>query len=41
MTEHQHTNKALELELIKAQASIEALRLAAAVAATPETTSKA
>lgn len=41
LTEHQHTNKALELELIKAQASIEALRLAAAVAATPETTSKA
>lgn len=41
LTEHQHTNKALELELIKAQASIEALRLAATVAATPETTSKA
>ncbi|VVM61416.1 hypothetical protein PS683_01316 [Pseudomonas fluorescens] len=41
LTEHQHTNKALELELIKAQASIEALRLAAAVAATPEATSKA
>ena len=36
LTEHQHTNKTLELELIKAQASIEALRLAAAVAAAPE-----
>ncbi|MGB3122582.1 MAG: DNA-binding protein [Pseudomonas sp.] len=33
---HQQANKALELDLIKAQSSIEALRLAAAVAATPE-----
>ncbi|MBD8193920.1 DNA-binding protein [Pseudomonas fluorescens] len=36
LTEHQNTNKTLELDLIKAQASIEALRLAAAVAAAPE-----
>ncbi|UII74264.1 DNA-binding protein [Pseudomonas sp. HN11] len=36
LTEHQRNNKSLELELIKAQASIEALRLAAAVAAAPE-----
>lgn len=36
LTEHQHTNKTLELELIKAQASIEALRLAAAIAAAPD-----
>lgn len=41
LTEHQHTNKALELELIKAQASIEALRLAAAVTAAPEATPNA
>ncbi|TFY87537.1 integrase [Pseudomonas kairouanensis] len=33
---HQHTHKALELNLIKAQASIEALRLAAVVATAPE-----
>lgn len=33
---HQQANKALELDLIKAQSSIETLRLAAAVAATPE-----
>ncbi|KAE9653464.1 DNA-binding protein [Pseudomonas sp. PB105] len=38
LTEHQNTNKTLELDLIKAQASIEALRLAAAVAAAPEAT---
>lgn len=38
LTEHQHTNKRLELDLIKAQASIEALRLTPAVAATPEAT---
>ncbi|AMN80953.1 DNA-binding protein [Pseudomonas azotoformans] len=38
LTEHQHSNKTLELELIKAQASIEALRLAAAVAKAPEAT---
>ncbi|MGY2193402.1 DNA-binding protein [Pseudomonas pergaminensis] len=36
LTEHQRDNKQLELELIRAQASIEALRLAAAVAAAPE-----
>ena len=41
LTEHQNTNKTLELELIKAQANIEALRLAAAVAAAPEATPKA
>ena len=38
LTEHQQSNKSLELDLIKAQASIEALRLAAAVAAAPEAT---
>jgi len=38
LAEHQQSNKTLELELIKAQASIEALRLAAAVATAPETT---
>ena len=41
LVEHQHTNKTLELELIKAQASIEALRLAAAIATAPEATPKA
>ncbi|KJZ55634.1 DNA-binding protein [Pseudomonas marginalis] len=41
LTEHQHTNKTLELELINAQASIEALRLAATVAAAPEATPNA
>ncbi|CRM77241.1 MULTISPECIES: DNA-binding protein [Pseudomonas] len=41
LTEHQHTNKTLELDLIKAQASIEALRLAAAIAAAPEATPEA
>ncbi|NWE19952.1 DNA-binding protein [Pseudomonas sp. P7548] len=35
---HQQANKALELDLIKAQASIEALRLAAVVATAPEQT---
>ncbi|MEN5149627.1 DNA-binding protein [Pseudomonas orientalis] len=38
LTEHQQANKALELDLLKAQASIEALRLAAVVATTPEAT---
>ena len=38
LTEHQQANKALELDLLKAQASIEALRLAAVVAKTPEAT---
>ncbi|MGY2173662.1 DNA-binding protein [Pseudomonas azotoformans] len=38
LTEHQLSNKTLELELIKAQANIEALRLAAAVATAPEAT---
>jgi len=38
LTEHQHSNKTLELELVKAQASIEALRLAAVVATAPEAT---
>ncbi|WP_448651184.1 DNA-binding protein [Pseudomonas fluorescens] len=41
LTEHQQSNKSLELDLIKAQASIEALRLAAAVAAAPEATPQA
>ncbi|QJI29026.1 integrase [Pseudomonas sp. ADAK18] len=38
LIEHQQTNKALELDLVKAQASIEALRLAAVVATAPEAT---
>ena len=38
LTEHQHTNKTLELDLIKAQANIEALRLAAVIATAPEAT---
>ncbi|PIB66923.1 DNA-binding protein [Pseudomonas sp. 2822-17] len=38
LTEHQNTNKTLELDLMKAQANIETLRLAAAVAAAPEAT---
>ncbi|QOQ77239.1 DNA-binding protein [Pseudomonas poae] len=38
LTEQQQSNKSLELDLVKAQASIEALRLAAAVAAAPEAT---
>lgn len=36
LAEHQQVNKTLELDLIKAQASIEALRLAAVVATAPE-----
>ena len=38
LVEHQHTNKALELDLIKAQSNIEALRLAAVVATAPDAT---
>lgn len=38
LAEHGHTNKRLELELMKAHATIEALRLAAAVATAPEAT---
>ena len=38
LTEHQHTNKTLELDLIKAQASIEALRLAAFIEKAPDAT---
>ncbi|ANF86409.1 Putative phage cointegrase resolution protein [Pseudomonas antarctica] len=38
LSEHQQANKTLELDLIKAQASIEALRLTAVVATTPEAT---
>ncbi|WP_321847254.1 DNA-binding protein [Pseudomonas paraveronii] len=38
LSEFQQANKALELDLIKAQASIETLRLTAAVAATAEAT---
>ena len=38
LTTHQNTNKTLELDLVKAQASIEALRLAAIVATTPDAT---
>ncbi|AKA80950.1 DNA-binding protein [Pseudomonas synxantha] len=38
LLEHQRHNKALELDLIKAQASIDALRLAAVVATAPEAT---
>ena len=37
LTEYQQANKTLELDLLKAQASIEALRLAAVVATAPET----
>ncbi|MBD8099436.1 DNA-binding protein [Pseudomonas fluorescens] len=40
LTEHQQVHKALELDLLKAQANIEALRLAAVVATTPEATSE-
>ncbi|MEW5714318.1 MULTISPECIES: DNA-binding protein [Pseudomonas] len=36
LTEHAHTNKCLELDLMKAHATVEALRLAAAVATAPE-----
>lgn len=38
LAEHQQTNKTLELDLIKAQAQIETLRLAAVVATAPEAT---
>lgn len=38
---HQQANKALELDLIKAQATIDALRLAAVIATAPEATPKA
>ncbi|WPN95783.1 DNA-binding protein [Pseudomonas sp. MUP55] len=38
LAEHQQANKALELDLIKAQAQVEALRLAAVVATAPEAT---
>ncbi len=38
LAEQQHTQKNLELDLIKAQAQVEALRLAATVAAAPEAT---
>ena len=40
LNEHQQTNKTLELDLVKAQASIEALRLAAIVATAPEATAE-
>ncbi|NWC91836.1 MULTISPECIES: DNA-binding protein [unclassified Pseudomonas] len=40
LAEHQQTNKNLELDLVKAQASIEALRLAAVVATAPEATTE-
>lgn len=40
LAEHRHINKTLELDLAKAQASIEALRLAAVVATPPDTTPK-
>ena len=40
LAEHQQTNKTLELDLVKAQASIEALRLAAVVAMAPEATTE-
>ncbi|NVZ40930.1 DNA-binding protein [Pseudomonas sp. 21615526] len=38
LAEHQKANKTLELDLVKAQASIDALRLAAVVATVPEAT---
>lgn len=38
LAEHRQANKALELDLIKAQAQVEALRLAAVVATAPEAT---
>ncbi|NWB19994.1 MULTISPECIES: DNA-binding protein [unclassified Pseudomonas] len=40
LAEHQKANKTLELDLVKAQASIDALRLAAAVATAPEATNE-
>ena len=41
LSEQQQLSKTLELDLIKAQASIEALRLAAVVATPPEATAEA
>jgi len=40
LAEHQQTHKTLELDLVKAQASIEALRQAAVVATAPEVTAQ-
>lgn len=40
LAEHQKANKTLELDLVKAQASIDALRLAAVVAMVPEATTE-
>ncbi|MFC6299520.1 integrase [Pseudomonas sp. CCM 7893] len=40
LSEHQQANKALELDLVKAQARIEALHLAAVVATAPEATTE-
>ncbi|MDE1908869.1 MAG: DNA-binding protein [Pseudomonas sp.] len=40
LAEHQKANKTLELDLVKAQASIDALRLAAVVATVPEATTE-
>ncbi|NWB61177.1 MULTISPECIES: DNA-binding protein [unclassified Pseudomonas] len=40
LAEHQQANKTLELDLVKAQASIDALRLAAVVATVPEATTE-
>ncbi|WP_010171392.1 DNA-binding protein [Pseudomonas sp. PAMC 25886] len=40
LAEHQQVNKTLELDLVKAQASIEALRLAAVIATVPEATTE-
>ncbi|NVZ13306.1 MULTISPECIES: DNA-binding protein [unclassified Pseudomonas] len=40
LAEHQKANKTLELDLVKAQASIDALRLAAVVATAPEATTE-
>ncbi|WP_455825210.1 DNA-binding protein [Pseudomonas graminis] len=41
LAEHQQANKTLELDLIKAQAQIETLRLAAVIATAPEATPQA
>lgn len=40
LAEHQKANKTMELDLVKAQASIDALRLAAVVATAPEATTE-
>jgi len=40
LAEHQKANKTMELDLVKAQASIDALRLAAVVATVPEATTE-